>query len=79
MRGPLGYGRYDDDPQHIGCPRARTDMTPCAARDGQTATTEDGVCVGCTSHTADLLRDLVRAVTEPMGPAMGPAGLSPKP
>jgi len=60
----LGYGRYSDEPGHVGCPRAKSDMTPCAARDGNTAT--DGeVCIGCSQHPADLLRDLVREVTEP--------------
>jgi hypothetical protein len=64
-RGPGGYGRYDDDPQHVGCPRARTDMTPCVARDGDVATEDRGECVGCGKRAADLLRDLVREVTEP--------------
>ena len=69
MRGLLGYGRYDDDPQAVGCPRARSDMTPCVARDGDLAETSDSVegsvCVGCSENPADLLRDLVRVVTEP--------------
>lgn len=69
-RGPLGYGRYDSDPEHVGCPHAKTDMTPCAARDGQVATYSTplamaGHCVGCEKHAADLLRDLVREVTAP--------------
>ena len=33
-KGICGYGRYDDDPNCVGCPRARSDMTPCIARDG---------------------------------------------
>ena len=66
MKGPAGYGRYDDDPEHIGCPRAKTDMTPCAARDGDTACYDTaGECVGCDQHPANLLRDLVREVTQP--------------
>jgi lysine/ornithine N-monooxygenase len=44
-------------------------MTPCAARDGDTATadkfTGSVVCVGCGQSPADLLRDLVREVTAP--------------
>lgn len=63
MKGPGGFGRYDDDPNHIGCPHAKTDMTPCVARDGHTAVANDGVCVGCGNHPADLLTDLVRKVT----------------
>lgn len=64
MRGILGYGRYDDDPGHIGCPRAKSDMTPCVARDGHTAE-EGGMCVGCQAVPADLLTELVQAVTAP--------------
>lgn len=60
----LGYGRYTDDPLHIGCPRARSDMTPCVARDGSSAMADE-TCIGCDEKPADLLRDLVRAVTEP--------------
>jgi len=67
MKGPEGYGRYDDDPEHVGCPRARTDMTPCAARDGQSADDGAGVCVGCRHAPADLLTALVRTVTNPAG------------
>jgi hypothetical protein len=62
-----GYGRYNDDPDHIGCPRAQSDMTPCVARDGQLAVgstaADEPVCVGCGKNPADLLRDLVREVT----------------
>ncbi len=61
---PLGYGRYADEPDYVGCPRARTDMTPCVARDGWSAEAE-GHCVGCNAIPADLLRDLVRHITEP--------------
>ena len=67
MRGLEGYGRYDDDPEHVGCPRAQSDMTPCIARDGATALADGGkhdVCVGCGANPADLLRDLVKAVTD---------------
>ena len=59
-----GYGRYDDDPQHIGCPRARSDMTPCVARDGALAVADDERCVGCNQHPAELLMELVQEVTK---------------
>lgn len=62
---PYGYERYEDDPQHVGCPRARSDMTPCVARDGGLATADDGKCVGCMADPADLLAELVKRVTEP--------------
>jgi hypothetical protein len=65
MKGPLGYGRYDDDPEHIGCPRAQSDMTPCVARDGKLACADDGKCVNCNVHPATLLVKLVREVTKP--------------
>jgi hypothetical protein len=64
VSGPCGYGRYNDDPEHIGCPRATSDMTPCIARDGDLAVSDDGECVGCGHRAADLLRDLVREVTK---------------
>lgn len=63
MKGPLGYGRYGDDPEHVGCPRAKTDMTPCVARDGKFAQDDEGFCVGCASQPAELLTLLVREVT----------------
>lgn len=59
----LGYGRYQDDPNHIGCPRAKSDMTPCVARDGHLACDDDGDCVGCQENPSDLLQALVREVT----------------
>lgn len=66
-KGLLSYGRYPDG--HIGCPRAKTDMTPCVARDGTLAQGGDvasGPCVGCGEEPADLLVALVKAVTEPL-------------
>jgi len=65
MRGVLGYGRYNDDPKWVGCPRAKTSETPCVARDGSLAAGDEGPCVGCGQHPADLLRDLVAEVTKP--------------
>lgn len=61
----LGYGRYDDDPTHVGCPRAKSDMTPCAARDGYLAVDDSNVCVGCDRNPANLLKELVLEVTDP--------------
>ena len=70
-RGPAGYGRYDDDPAHVGCPWAKSDMTPCVARDGHLAiTTRPAVCVGCGNTLPYLLADLAddwpRAGDEPV-------------
>jgi hypothetical protein len=72
MNTVLGYGRYADDPTHIGCPRARTDMSACVARDGSTATLDDATCAGCRADPADLLRDLVAHVTQEQAPATSP-------
>lgn len=63
MKGLLGYGRYNDDPEHVGCPRAKSDMTPCVARDGKSATSNK-VCVGCGAHPIDLLVELVREASK---------------
>lgn len=59
-RGPGGYGRYNDDPEHVGCPFAKSDMTPCIARDGRIALAGDPpeVCVGCGHDPGFLLSDL---------------------
>jgi hypothetical protein len=61
VKGRLGYGRYPDG--HVGCPRARTDMTPCIARDGGLAadSSDPPVCVGCGKSSYELL---VEAVAE---------------
>lgn len=37
------------------CPREKSDMTPCVARDGDCAMTEDGKCAGCGADVAELL------------------------
>jgi hypothetical protein len=63
MRGLAGYGRYDDAPQLVGCPRAHSDMTPCIARDGAICLAGDtpkanGVCVGCGANPRELLHQL---------------------
>lgn len=63
MRGPAGYGRYDDDPQHVGCPRARTSRSHCVARDGREALDdapagEERVCHGCAHGLQELIEEL---------------------
>jgi len=60
VKGPAGYGRYDDDPGHVGCPWARSDMTPCVARDGRTALSSGlaQVCAGCGNTVPFLISDL---------------------
>jgi hypothetical protein len=57
-KGIAGYGRYNDDPSHVGCPRAKSDMTPCIARDGRVCIADDRTCVGCGAKPHDLLKEL---------------------
>jgi hypothetical protein len=61
MKGLCGYGRYDDDPAHVGCPRAKSDMTPCIARDGALALADELCCVGCGQLPTTLLREIQAA------------------
>jgi hypothetical protein len=42
----------------IDCPRAKSWMTPCIARDGNLALADDKTCVGCWGKPFALLRDL---------------------
>jgi hypothetical protein len=48
-------------PDKLRCPRERSDMTPCVARDGRLAVCEGrygssrGLCVGCEHGVATLL------------------------
>lgn len=65
MKGICGYGRYDDDAGYVGCPRAKSDMSPCIARDGHLAlagSPESGRrdCVGCGRTPASLLTELAQ-------------------
>ncbi len=46
----------------LACPHARTEGAPCAARDGDTAVSIVGLCIGCQQSPADLLKDLAAAV-----------------
>lgn len=57
-RGICGYGRYNDDIAHVGCPRAKTSETPCIARDGGLALAADNKCVGCNNRPSVLLKEL---------------------
>lgn len=79
-RGPAGYGRYDDDPGHVGCPRAKSDMTPCIARDGHLALAGDppSDCVGCSARPSALLIELGREYEPAIGRAEGIAAADPE-
>ncbi|HXJ24458.1 MAG TPA: hypothetical protein VNH17_02100 [Streptosporangiaceae bacterium] len=61
--GPAGYGRYDDDPEAVGCPRARSARSRCVARDGREALDpapagEDLLCHGCAHELLELIEEL---------------------
>lgn len=43
------------DNEYIHCPNAKSDMTPCIARDGRITITMDGVCVGCGKPPKEVL------------------------
>jgi hypothetical protein len=75
--GPCGYGRYDDDTSWIGCPRAKTDMTPCIARDGHTAMTANLICAGCRGRPGELIRELADAGIEPAVEFIKPRSIRP--
>lgn len=59
-RGIGGYGRYEDDLAHVGCPWSRSSETPCAARDGRLAISRSprAVCAGCNNYVLYLIADL---------------------
>ena len=42
-------------PSEIICPREKSDMTPCVARDGGLAASDDGWCVGCDKGLRGLV------------------------
>jgi hypothetical protein len=48
-----GTDRHD-----VVCPREKTSMTPCIARDGHLALADDRRCVGCGADPYALLEDL---------------------
>lgn len=60
---PGGYGRYEKDPERVFCPRGPS-QTVCVVRDGNVSCADDGACASCGEQPADLLRDLVRTITE---------------
>lgn len=64
--GPAGYGRYDDDPETVGCPRARSARSRCIARRGRldldpAPAGEDRICHGCAHELAELIEELAGA------------------
>lgn len=79
-KGPAGYGRYNDDPGHVGCPRARSDMTPCIARDGHTALAdmsdpEGETCIGCGWDPWKLIVEITTATSQKPGRRGGGAAI----
>lgn len=46
------------DRNEVKCPREKTFMTPCVARDGKLAVADEGVCVACGEVPSELLAEL---------------------
>lgn len=46
------------DRNDVQCPREKSFMTPCIARDGHLALAGDRVCAGCGADPYTLLKDL---------------------
>jgi len=44
-------------PHELVCPREQSGMTPCVARDGDTAMTDDEYCVGCNKKVSELIAE----------------------
>jgi hypothetical protein len=79
-RGPAGYGRYNDDPGHVGCPRAKSDMTPCIARDGHLALASmdsagGETCIGCVADPWTLIVEITFATKQKPGRRGGMAAI----
>jgi hypothetical protein len=45
-----------------GCPRMRSDMTPCIRQDGDLAMSADGHCVGCGWPVARVEEEIGRPI-----------------
>ena len=54
----LVYEQTGLESHELVCPREKSDMTPCVARDGDIAMTDDGKCVGCGASIMDLWNDM---------------------
>jgi hypothetical protein len=57
---------------YIHCPRAKTSMTPCIARDGALALATTGDCVSCRIHPRTALTELAQRY--PAAADTGPEG-----
>ena len=55
----LVFKRTGLDPENLMCPREKSAMTPCAARDGKLVAIVDShgnaLCVGCEAHLQQLV------------------------
>lgn len=51
----LIFKRTGLQPHELTCPREKSEMTPCVARDGELAVLAFGTCVGCNAGVTDLL------------------------
>lgn len=51
----LVFKRTGIQSNELTCPREKSDMTPCIARDGDMCMLEDKTCVGCGANAIELL------------------------
>lgn len=52
---------------YVDCPRARSQMTPCMARDGHVALADDGRCVGCPNDERPFPFEELKRLSEKLG------------
>ena len=52
----LIHARTGINPKQLVCPREKSEMTPCVARDGALTVAADGCCVGCGQRVEELLK-----------------------
>lgn len=63
----LVFERTGIEGQMLHCPREKFFMTPCVARDGDLAVTEDNKCVGCGTSIEELIAVELEKKTEKEG------------
>ena len=59
----LIWERTGIKPDDLKCPREKSDMTPCVARDGDSAMTDDSHCIGCGVSVVELLKNEKAKIT----------------
>lgn len=63
----LVHQRTGIDPRDLVCPREKSSMTPCVARDGATVVVGHGICVGCEADVRQLHADELKKHSPEVG------------